>query len=281
MLGRKVIVAGGCLGTTEFLLRAKHGYRRKGAYCAATLPKMSDMLGRYFSGNGDFGAVGFETGRIINPMDGPTITATIQYADKLNGRGFIVEDGGFPDLLRAYMELGPGGLSAGRRILRLFQRLPGFAPGRELVNNIFNNFDLATLRDVLPYLCMGSDAADGDMSIDEQGHLQIDWHHAASMPLWREIESTLRTLTETPAPGLDGNLMLNPTWSARKQLITVHPLGGCPMGDDDAHGVIDTNGEVFHYPNLFVTDGSSITDGRRLTVEDYRRHGGADLAKNR
>ena len=63
---------------------------------------------------------------------------------------------------------------------------------------------------------------------------------------------------ETPAPGLDGNLMLNPTWSARKQLITVHPLGGCPMGDDEAHGVVDTNGEVFHYPNLFVTDASII-----------------------
>jgi cholesterol oxidase len=258
VLGRKVIVAGGCLGSTEFLLRAKHGYRRKGKYYAATLPKISDMLGRYFSGNGDFGAVGFETGRIINPMDGPTITATIQYADKLNGRGFIVEDGGFPDLLRAYMELGPGGLSAGRRILRFFQRLLGFAAGRDLVNNIFNNFDLETLRDVLPYLCMGSDAADGDMSIDDEGHLHIDWHHPASMPLWREIESTLRTLTEAPAPGLDGNLMLNPTWSAAKQLITVHPLGGCPIGDDDAHGVIDTNGEVFHYPNLFVTDGSII-----------------------
>jgi len=156
------------------------------------------------------------------------------------------------------MELGPGGLSMGRRILRFFQRLLGIAAGRDLVNNIFNNFDLETLRDVLPYLCMGSDAADGDMSIDEAGHLQIDWHHPASMPLWREIENTLRTLTETPAPGLDGNLMLNPTWSAQKRLITVHPLGGCPMGDDDAHGVIDTNGEVFHYPNLFVTDGSII-----------------------
>ena len=52
--------------------------------------------------------------------------------------------------------------------------------------------------------------------------------------------------------------MLNPTWSAQKQLVTVHPLGGCPMGDDENHGVVDVHGEVFHYPNLFVTDGSII-----------------------
>jgi cholesterol oxidase len=52
--------------------------------------------------------------------------------------------------------------------------------------------------------------------------------------------------------------MMNPTWSAQKQLITVHPLGGCPMGDDASTGVVDINGEVFGYPNLFVTDASVI-----------------------
>jgi cholesterol oxidase len=182
VLGRKVIVAGGCLGSTEFLLRAKHGYRRKGTYYAATLPKISDMLGRYFSGNGDFGAVGFETGRIINPMDGPTITATIQYADKLNGHGFIVEDGGFPDILRAYMERGPGGLSTGRRILRFFQRLLGIA-GQGSVNNIFNNFDLKRCAMCCPTSAWVRTPADGDMIIDEQGQLQIYCHYPAIMPL--------------------------------------------------------------------------------------------------
>jgi cholesterol oxidase len=142
-------------------------------------------------------------------------------------------------------------------MLDFVRRLLGMVAGRDPVNTIFNNFDLTTLRNVLPYLCMGSDAANGEMAIDEEGHLTIDWPHSESMPLWREIEGTLRTLTENPA-GLNGNLMLNPTWSARKQLITVHPLGGCPMGDDAAHGVVDTNGEVFQYPNLFVTDGSIV-----------------------
>ena len=258
VLAHKVIVAGGALGSTELLLRQKHGHRRDGQSFPATLPRLSDMLGRYFSGNGDFGAVGFETRRLMNPMDGPTITATVEYTDLLNNRGFIVEDGGFPDILRANLKELPGGLSSGRLLLRRLRDVLAGTGHRELAEGIFNQLDLETTRDTIPYLCMGADAADGVMSIDQEGQLQIDWPHEPSMPLWRQIERTLRELTETPAPGLGGNLMLNPTWSAEKQLITVHPLGGCPMGDDRSHGVVDPSGEVFDYPNLFVTDGSII-----------------------
>jgi cholesterol oxidase len=216
------------------------------------------MLGRRFSGNGDFGAVGFETRRLINPMDGPTITAVLDYGDRLNRRGFLIEDGGFPDILRANLKRVPGGLSSGRRLLRLIKNVFGRATGNELAEGIFNQLDLEAVRDALPYLAMGSDASDGDMTIDADGCLRIKWHHEASMPLWREIESTMRAVTEAPGPGLDGNLMLNPTWSAQKQLVTVHPLGGCPIGDDEDHGVVDSDGQVFNYPNLYVTDGSII-----------------------
>jgi len=255
--GHRVIVAGGVLGSSELLLRAKHGYSRDGRTRPATLPHLSDRLGQYFSGNGDFGAVGFKTRRLINLQDGPSITATLKFGDRLNGHGFIIEDGGFPDLLRANLQRLPGGLPTGRRLLQFLKNLVGIVTEPEVAQNIFSQLDFEAVRDALPYLVMGSDAADGEMSLDSEGNLQIDWHHAKSMPLWREIESTLRSLTQAPQ-GLDGNLMLNPTWSAEKQLITVHPLGGCPMGDDAASGVVDPYGEVFHYPNLFVTDGSVI-----------------------
>ena len=38
--------------------------------------------------------------------------------------------------------------------------------------------------------------------------------------------------------------------------LTAHPLGGCPMGHDIRTGVVDSHGEVFGYPGLFVADGS-------------------------
>jgi cholesterol oxidase len=40
------------------------------------------------------------------------------------------------------------------------------------------------------------------------------------------------------------------------RLITVHPLGGCPMGRTRREGVVDAYGEVFGHPGLYVADGS-------------------------
>jgi cholesterol oxidase len=39
---------------------------------------------------------------------------------------------------------------------------------------------------------------------------------------------------------------------------TVHPLGGCPMADDPAHGVVDDAGRVHGVPGLYVLDGSIV-----------------------
>jgi cholesterol oxidase len=39
---------------------------------------------------------------------------------------------------------------------------------------------------------------------------------------------------------------------------TAHILGGCCMGESPEKGVVDFNGEMFGYPNLFVADGSVV-----------------------
>jgi cholesterol oxidase len=46
-----------------------------------------------------------------------------------------------------------------------------------------------------------------------------------------------------------------PLWYFRR-VITVHPVGGCPMGKSAAEGVVDPYGQVFGYPGLSVADGS-------------------------
>ncbi len=40
--------------------------------------------------------------------------------------------------------------------------------------------------------------------------------------------------------------------------MTAHVLGGCEMGPDATHGVVDTQHRVFGYENLRVTDGSVV-----------------------
>ncbi|MBP2476235.1 cholesterol oxidase [Crossiella equi] len=41
--------------------------------------------------------------------------------------------------------------------------------------------------------------------------------------------------------------------------MTAHFLGGCPIGEDAEHGVIDPYHRVHGYPSLFVVDGSAVS----------------------
>ena len=42
------------------------------------------------------------------------------------------------------------------------------------------------------------------------------------------------------------------------KFITVHPLGGAPMADDPAEGVVDDAGKVHGYDGLYIWDGSIV-----------------------
>ena len=52
--------------------------------------------------------------------------------------------------------------------------------------------------------------------------------------------------------------MDNPSYKYLHQVITAHPLGGSPMGRNKDEGVVDSYGEVFDYPGLYVVDGSAM-----------------------
>jgi len=49
---------------------------------------------------------------------------------------------------------------------------------------------------------------------------------------------------------VDGRLL------RKLRTMTVHPLGGAPMGESWSEGVVDSFGEVFGHRGLFVADGS-------------------------
>jgi len=64
-----------------------------------------------------------------------------------------------------------------------------------------------------------------------------------------------------------GTYVPNPLWSdlMDNHLITVHPLGGCVMGEDAGNGVVNHQGQVFSgtagsdvYDDLYVCDGAVI-----------------------
>jgi cholesterol oxidase len=57
---------------------------------------------------------------------------------------------------------------------------------------------------------------------------------------------------------LGGRASDAPTWSLLRRAVTVHGLGGVPMGIDRAHGVIDEYGEVHGHRRLYIVDGAAV-----------------------
>jgi len=108
---------------------------------------------------------------------------------------------------------------------------------------------------LLPYLGMGTDAADGRFGLDERGRLKLDWDPTASKPMFDEMEAAMRRISGA----LGGDFMRSPPWRPPfRRLLTAHPLGGCVMSDSPGQGVVDHRGEVWGHPGLYVTDAAVI-----------------------
>ncbi len=239
---RRVIVAGGSLGSTELLLRSRD--------VARTLPRLPRSIGLGWSSNGDFLTLGDHPSRPVRPTVGPTITSAIDYRDGARyGRAFIIEDGGFPDVLASWVR-------ASRRRFHLRRQ-------RRLLTRILDpvlDAEEAAIEHLMPWFSQGRDAADGRLHLGRRWWLLgpwtlgLDWNPAASMPLLDAISATHRRL----AIATGGTPHDIPTWAALRYLITPHPLGGCRMGSDPATSVVDHRGQVWDHPGLYVADGAIL-----------------------
>jgi cholesterol oxidase len=99
-------------------------------------------------------------------------------------------------------------------------------------------------------LAMGRDIPDGTLRLRD-GNLELDWTTRSSSAYFDRVEATLRQIAQV----LQAGLANTPLWLF-KRVITVHPLGGVPMGASPDCGVVDEWGESFAYPGLHVVDGS-------------------------
>lgn len=90
-------------------------------------------------------------------------------------------------------------------------------------------------------------------------------------PIYRTIEGTLEQLAAQLRPagsqaGFIAPLSDGKLPGVKPVVLTSHPLGGCPMGETVASGVVDESGRVFRrggapravYPGLYVADGSMV-----------------------
>jgi cholesterol oxidase len=258
-LTNRVVVSAGTLGSTELLMRCRDLYQ--------TLPRLGDRLGTRFSGNGDFLSFVMEGSEPADPNYGPVITQRIDFnlfKDFNKDHAFIMEDASYPVFASWFVEGVRPPLSklgaVGELVSEAWHRFRdgdsagsvGWALSDLLSGDI--SYDTSVL------LCMGLDHSNGTMSLDSAGAVTIDWPQQDSMPLYEAIVQESKGYRDV----VEGkHFFVLPTWypPSRKN-VSVHPLGGCVLADDPAHGVtsadLPTFGQVFGYPGLYVADGALL-----------------------
>ena len=112
--------------------------------------------------------------------------------------------------------------------------------------------DCAESAGFLPLLGMGRDIPEGIMQPAERR--AADRLEEERRP--RRSTSSACATSPSPSPReLGGTFLDNPIWLLSR-VVTVHALGGAPMGRDDREGVVDPYGRVYNYPGLHIADGS-------------------------
>jgi len=240
--GQLLFLAAGAVGTTELLLRSRDVHK--------TLPDLSPRLGEGFSGNGDYLSLIRRTRTPLDPERGPTITTTsVVDFDEADGQvWFQVQDGAYPGVLSRLV----GGFDPTRH---LRERLRRAWPTRQSgATKRGNQGRPQRSRSIMALLLMGRDASQGRLVLDHHNQAAVDWDNRANRYLYRAEGQVGRAVARM----LGGRASDAPTWSLMRRALTVHNLGGVPMGIDSAHGVIDEYGEVHGHRGLYVVDGAAV-----------------------
>ena len=273
---RHVVLAAGTLGSTEILLRSR-----------APNLRFSEKLGARFSGNGDMISVLYGQRERVNaaPEDsapivrdvGPTITGVVETGSTRADR-VVIEELGIPSPLRRVFEeiVTTGALPA--QLARFdwgTHRPDGPDPAA---------VDADAIERTQIFAAMGDDGARGRLELVEgwegasgNGAVKVEWKGAGTDPLYLRQDKILRK-----SESLGGIYLRSPLWqplpeevsgvlSGRKpegKLLSVHPLGGCAMGENWKTGVVDDIGRVYDpakgsdytrvHQGLLVLDGSIV-----------------------
>ncbi|WP_144137577.1 alpha/beta fold hydrolase [Paraburkholderia sp. BCC1884] len=264
-----VIVSAGTIGSTALLLRS----RELGLH-------VSDALGTHFTSNGDVLSFAYNTDVPINGVGwgthppgeiapvGPTITGLIDHRNTENVRdGFVIEEGSLAGavgegLLAAFGAVAPElGVDVGGP--RSFH--DKLAYDARVIESVLRGPYHGALNHTQSYLVMAHDDEKGKISVDAKGQPRIDWKNAAGQPIYQTVQNVLMQATVP----LGGKYLRNPitTKILGNRTVTVHPLGGCGMGEDAEHGVIDHMGRVFSdATGNAVHDGLYVMDGAVMPI---------------
>ncbi len=268
---REIILSAGSLNTTEILLRSEaHGLKVSPALGSRSSAATATSSGWRITATGvpTCWDTTWRTSpvRTIRPRPVRTSSGAVRYTAGLpEAERITIEDFSFP---RASLEAAKAvfGLIRGEDTVTGNEDAQKDRLGRDM-NPLGALHDPdGALNHSMLYLVMGQDNARGTILFEApftepDGRIRVSWDKAGQQQIFTRMNGEIRR----HAHALRGNFISNPTWSLFQlgHLITAHPLGGCPMGDDYVAGAVDPFGRVYSgdgsvYDGLYVTDGSVI-----------------------
>jgi cholesterol oxidase len=274
-----VVLAAGSLGSSEILLRSR-----------SESLSFSQRLGLGFSCNGDNIAAVHRmplrancSGDENQPLGrhvGPTITAS--FAPTAGPRGFVVQEFAVPASLKRIFDEAVTTAHA-------LHTLPDadcapHGPAQDADPDPLG-VDPTHMAHTLLVGLIGHDDAAGALRLPrpvrpregpaQTGTVTIHWPEARIAPALDDPHRVLQGLAESAS----SSLIANPLWrllphalerlvlQPRGPVLTVHPLGGCGIGDNVHTGVVDRLGRVFdaaggapdaRHGGLLVLDGAIV-----------------------
>jgi cholesterol oxidase len=253
LVAKRLVLAAGAVGSPRLLLANR-----------AALPGLSRALGTRVSANGDAIAWlrhassprsdGRPGPRYLDPSHGPVITTSVKVPGPRSnsGREHRIQDAGAPvlgDWAWEALELPKLPWRLRRTIARMVYRSILGRADTNVSAELAGAFSDDPAR-LLPLLGMGRDVPDGRYVLDGD-RLDLNWSPKPSKAYYDALSASFQDVAEA----LGGSLLKHPK-GILNRTRTVHPLGGCAMGEDERFGVVDSRGAVFGWPNLYVADGS-------------------------
>ncbi|MGO7956467.1 alkaline phosphatase D family protein [Rhizobium leguminosarum] len=266
----KVIVAAGTLGSFEIMKRSQE----------LGLPLSTPHLGNHCSTNGDMLITDYATSASVNTVAneavqpskraiGPTITGVI---DLRQDAGVLIEELSVPASLRiAFTEI-----FSTVNALHSLDQIDWTKHNQGFPNDDIYITPAGRVQNSAVYAVMADDGAAGHLELDAEARYECDgtarmrWDELPDHPVFDKQVKTLAELIGTSG----GRMIPNPFWkllpdnmswllqNKRGPLTTVHPLGGCTMGNCGGDGVVDHLGRVFSTDDdVRVHDGLVVLDG--------------------
>lgn len=278
VLAGHVILAAGALGSTEILMRSKAAGLQVSSTLGTRFSCNGDMIGGLYAQDCYVNATAPESSPPAERNVGPTITGIARKDGEGNQR-LVLEELAIPASLRRIFEEVATTAALPYR-LGSFESPLSF---RNRVDPVAVDPDAIDRSQV--FAAMGEDLAAGELEMipgwdsDNRkvadGVVAVKWPDAARDPLYDFQDRCMARPTTN-----GGEYLRSPLWqplpkefgeqlAGKKpagKLLTVHPLGGCPMADDPESGVVNHIGQVFRVPggkddvykNLLVLDGSIV-----------------------